>query len=649
MFDLHLFPRLPWGIGSIRSRTLNTLHNLNLLKILNFELHVFTLLMLTNAAPAHAGPGDEAGVNPQIESIWLVDADTDSMIEQISDGEVFIRDDLPANLSVMAVANADTESVRFGYSGIISFHTENLVPYALGGDNNGDYAPFSLDDGWHQVRATPFAADNATGSYGSEVLIAFAISEREIVVDSTQDGHDSNPGDGRCSSTPNGDIDDFTTRTDTRDDGRDPNGVFTATTESVNSGDELVVVNDINRPSARQEFVVAGRCTLRAAIEESNATAGRQHVVVPGGSGPYELTLGAITITQPVDIEGTGIPTVDAGYRHGIFQVNSTDDMVLRGLRLERGDVRQGGSGAFGGALNITSSSVELLDSVVRDSVASNGGGIAVDDSQLVIRRTIVQGNRAGREDVATDYIGGINQIGGGLASVNSDLNIESTSFAENEAARGGGLMIAGAGHVDIANTAIVLNRSSSQGAGLLVYPNEGDGPDLHITWSTIARNEAGGSYGGSDRERAGGGIFASSGELIIANSILAENTATAPLNSMHYTPDCWTEINVPFTSYRANIVGVSTDACNLEDPHHPGETPHDMVGTSDDPFDAGLGSYTISGRPTILPLADSPAVDHGPNDPSTVFFGPCRDIDVRGMPRPVDDSLCDLGATEWQ
>ncbi len=58
----------------------------------------------------------------------------------------------------MAMANQHTESVRFGLDGVINYSLENKVPYAIAGDNNGDYAPANLSQGWHTVRATPFAA-----------------------------------------------------------------------------------------------------------------------------------------------------------------------------------------------------------------------------------------------------------------------------------------------------------------------------------------------------------------------------------------------------------------------------------------------------------------------------------------------------------
>ena len=196
-----------------------------------------TALLLTMTAPtmaesgrlAFSGVGETSrafepvggfvGVNPQIESVWLVDADADEVITMISDGDVFDRALLPPNLNVTVEASTDTESVQSGYGGIPVVRTENVAPYALGGDNGGDYQTYPLPDGWHTVRARPFAANDATGSYGDEVLISFAIFEHEIVVDSTIDAHDSAPGDGICASSFVGGIDGFASRTNSGDRG----------------------------------------------------------------------------------------------------------------------------------------------------------------------------------------------------------------------------------------------------------------------------------------------------------------------------------------------------------------------------------------------------------------------------------------------
>ena len=582
---------------------------------------------------------DLAGVNPHIESVWLVDADADVVIGEITDGEVFDRALLPPNLTVMVEANTDTESIQFGYGGVLVVQTENLIPYAIGGDSSGDYNAYPLPDGWHTIRARPFAADDASGSYGDEVLISFAIFEHEIVVNSTLDAHDTDPGDGICSSDLVGGNDDFTTRTSS-DDGR----------SDTTSSDMLVAVNDLNghdRDQQRNMAFLAGPCTLRAAIEESNARAGTQRIEVPHLDSDYNTPLGTLEITAPVVIEGLGLPTVDAGTGHRLLHIEDADGVMIDGLVLRNGDARSCCS-ANGGNIRIANSTVEIIDSQIRDGLATNGGGIAVSHSELTVSRTRISGNRAGDPSHSEGGIGGVNQWGGGVHIVHSDVTIDSTSIYDNDAVRGAGAVIAGDSEVFIINTAIIENEAFQQGAGIATTTSDGIAPDVYIAWSTIARNASTLiAPPGWEDKWTGGGLWISHGDVIIGNSIVAENTIRQSQDMDTYGPDCYVGANATFTSYRGNIIGEITDACSLVDPHVKGLLPWDTFGTTGAPYDANLGNTVLGTRPTIIPLAASAAVDHGPNNEALEFFGPCPTEDVRGTPRPADATQCDIGASE--
>ena len=590
-----------------------------------------------------------AGIKPHIESVWLVDADADVVIGKITDGEVFDRALLPPNLTVMVEANADTESVQFGYGGALAVQTENAMPYAIGGDSGGDYNAYPLPDGWHTIRARPFAADDASGSNGDEVLISFAIFEHEIVVDSTLDAHDTAPGDGICSSDLSGGIDDFTTRTSAGDDGRiDPT-----------PANVLIVVNHLNRHDEDQQrnmAYLAGPCTLRAAVEESNARAGTQRIEVPHLGSNYNTSLGTLVITAPVIIEGSGLPIVDAdvdvGYGHQLMRIEGADGVVINGLVLRNGDVRSCCSGN-GGNIHINNSTVEIADSQIRDGLGTNGGGIAVSHSELTVLRSRISGNRAGDPNHNEGGIGGVNQWGGGVHIVHSDVTIDSSSIYDNGAVRGAGVLIAGDTEAFIINTAIIENEAFQQGAGIATTTANGISPDVYIAWSTIARNAgtltAPIDPPGWEDRWTGGGLWINSGDAIIGNSIVAENTILQSETMDTYGPDCYVGANGTFTSYRGNIIGELTDACPLVDPHVKGLLPWDTYGTTGAPFDVNLGNTVPGTRPTIIPLAASAAVDHGSNNEAVEFFGPCPTEDVRGTLRPGDASQCDIGATERQ
>jgi hypothetical protein len=86
------------------------------------------------------------------------------------------------NLNIRANTNAGPiESVRFGFDGNNNYGVENIAPYALFSDQAGNYHPGTLSVGSHTLSATPFAADNASGSQGVPLSIAFSVSNSAAV------------------------------------------------------------------------------------------------------------------------------------------------------------------------------------------------------------------------------------------------------------------------------------------------------------------------------------------------------------------------------------------------------------------------------------------------------------------------------------
>ena len=571
---------------------------------------------------------------PIIESLWLADADSDNLIAQISPGEVFDADTLPTtNLTVVALANAETESVKFGFNGILNYRIENHTPYALGGDNAGDFAPVPLSIGWHVVRARPFGANGASGASGDEVLLSFGIFPQRIEVDSPLDGHDANPGDGFCVSAPNGGIDDYLNRTSSRD--AEPDDAQRA------AADRLTV--DSPDADGRQPLQLAGPCTLRAAIEEANARSGAQHIEVPKFPSDYGLSLGQLEITDDVTIEGINRPVIDANHDSRVFLIDHAGDVALENLEIINGDA---GNTGRGGGVRIDGSTVEITNCEIRNSRGNFGGGVYTQDSDATIRRSMIADNTAGHPDSFGGS--GATQRGGGISVVGGELWVERTTVIDNRAVRGGGLSIAGA-LTFVLNSSIIENEAVTIGGGMELLNGEGVPADVHMAWSTVARNTAGFSAADGDDKRSGGGVRIISGELFTANSIIADNTDAWSSNSEHYAPDCYSPDPGDFISLRGNLIGVLNDNCVMYDTHLDDLLPFDTYGASAAPFDAGLGAISYSPRPVVLLLSGSAAVNHGTGAPGVEFYGYCPDFDGKDDPRPADDALCDIGASERQ
>lgn len=119
----------------------------------------------------------EAGnANVFVVAFTLVDADTDTDLFAIRNGELLNRSLLPDNLSVRASLSGAAGSVVFALDTNAAFQIENSVPYALGGDSPaGDYIPVDLSAGPHTIRATPFAGANGTGAAGGSREVQFYV------------------------------------------------------------------------------------------------------------------------------------------------------------------------------------------------------------------------------------------------------------------------------------------------------------------------------------------------------------------------------------------------------------------------------------------------------------------------------------------
>lgn len=115
---------------------------------------------------------------PLITGFGLVDATTNQPIPQfdpLQDNSVLDLDQLPEQLNLVAYASQDTESVIFDLNENGPFRTENVVPYTLYGDNEGNFLPWKPEPGSYEVTATAFGQDGGEGDPGGSQKIQFHI------------------------------------------------------------------------------------------------------------------------------------------------------------------------------------------------------------------------------------------------------------------------------------------------------------------------------------------------------------------------------------------------------------------------------------------------------------------------------------------
>jgi Flp pilus assembly pilin Flp len=108
----------------------------------------------------------------------LVNADSNQDIQSLEDGDVIALSSLPTTrLSIRADTTVDgVNSLRFGLDANGNFRTENIAPFALAGDDAGDYAPWTPGVGSHTLTGTAFSATGGGGDMLATVTISFRVN-----------------------------------------------------------------------------------------------------------------------------------------------------------------------------------------------------------------------------------------------------------------------------------------------------------------------------------------------------------------------------------------------------------------------------------------------------------------------------------------
>ncbi|HWM92858.1 MAG TPA: choice-of-anchor Q domain-containing protein [Thermoanaerobaculia bacterium] len=359
-------------------------------------------------------------------------------------------------------------------------------------------------------------------------------------------------------------------------------------------------------------FNDAGPGSLRQAVLSANAAPGPDEVTFPGLTGTITLTSGAITIADPLVVNGpgAGVITVSGNDLSGIFFVQSAAmteiEVTLSGLTLTRGRSFFGGGAVIAIEENLT-----ILDSVISDSrtgllfdpisegcggnVAQQGGILRIEDS------TLTGGNAEG--------VGG--STGGNLCILDGSLILERSTLSGGTANLGGGLSLRDSTAMIFSST-ISGNQALNSGGGIYV---ELEGA-LSMRLTTISNNTAG--------DEGGSLLVFDSSSFVQLDHVIAANGAPEDIASLGQVP----------AAILANYSLIE----------NPGDTVlggiNNLVGT--DPLLGPLANY---GGPTLThaPLPGSPVIDTG--DPVIPLPPP---TDQRGFPRIVGPAI-DRGSVEVQ
>ena len=440
-----------------------------------------------------------------------------------------------------------------------------------------------------------------------------------------------------------------------------------------------------------------GICTLRAAIQETNALPGDDAIVLPSGiytvtiagAGENAAAAGDLDIRDNLTITGAGSANtiIDGNRIDRVFDVRT---YTPRTASLSGLTVRNGDSGLWAGAGGIWiagddyNQTLNLTDvSVLNNRAGDDGGGIANDGGTLVLANVAVVGNTG--QDGGGIYNGGVltitsstiasnvsNMAGGGVYhDIYAPATISNTIVFGNSAGRdGGGILLWNGGTLTIDGSAVMNNTSAVRGGGIrssgwltltnstiafnLAADNGGgissDGYWLAISNSTISHNrtlsDGGGIWvsgiinmnnttiTGNYADDDGDGWGIGGGAYFAVTEAAVRNTIIAGNTDRRGEgPDCFGS----FPSQDYNLIQ-NPASCFI----HTVPLGHDRIGLNPD-----LGPLQDNGGPTLTHalLFSSPAVDAGNN-------ATCATSDQRGSLRPVDgdadgNAICDIGAFE--
>ncbi|MFY0599422.1 MAG: Ig-like domain-containing protein [Cyclobacteriaceae bacterium] len=111
-----------------------------------------------------------------LDSFTLMNADTNEPIQTIEDGDEFDIADTGTSLNIRANTSGTIGSVKFDLDGTTQ-RTEGVAPYAMAGDNSGDYNVWTPSLGEHTLVATAHTDGGAGGDLIGTLSVSFTFKE----------------------------------------------------------------------------------------------------------------------------------------------------------------------------------------------------------------------------------------------------------------------------------------------------------------------------------------------------------------------------------------------------------------------------------------------------------------------------------------
>lgn len=308
----------------------------------------------------------------------------------------------------------------------------------------------------------------------------------------------------------------------------------------------------------------SGNCTLRAAIEEANASAGADMINFGIGSGAVTISLGFVLpqITETLTLDGTtqpgfaGSPLVEisgAGVSPGQdgFAIQA-DNCVVRGFVINR----FAGLPNFGSGIDLLNSSNSIIEGNFIGTGVSGTGALANETGVMIAGGT---GNTVGGTVAAArNLISGNNDAG---VVIGSDANLVLGNFIGTDAAGGAAL---GNGQGGIRVGAVPNNTIGGTAAGArnLISGNAGDGVRFNnvggVTGNLVQGNFIGTNATGNAPIPNDAGVFFNGSDITVGG------TTPAAGNLISSNAGSGVQINTSATNNAVQGNFIGTNAAGL-------------------------------------------------------------------------------------
>jgi hypothetical protein len=135
---------------------------------------LFARLLLSGALAALSQLSVSAATTPAVVKLALINTTAQKELRALTGGSTVILAQDGSALNVRADVSGTVGSVGFVLDGKL-FRTENVAPYAMAGDTDGDYYKWTPTTGSHTLRVTAYTSDNRKGTASSTVEVKFSV------------------------------------------------------------------------------------------------------------------------------------------------------------------------------------------------------------------------------------------------------------------------------------------------------------------------------------------------------------------------------------------------------------------------------------------------------------------------------------------